>query len=151
MRAERGHYRTNIIQFIKFSLVGVSNTIVGFGAWFVMHRVFGIQYIIANDLSYIPGLLNSFIWNKLWTFESRGNKKLETVLFLAVFVPCFLVQNGALIFLKEIAGLNVIVSQIVSMVVYTVMGYVLNKFVTFNRKIVGKGNQTKDPGTRSAD
>jgi putative flippase GtrA len=125
-----------INQFIKFGIVGVMNTCVGFGAWLILTKVFGVQYVISNVLSYIPGLLNSYIWNKYWTFKSKGSKKIELVLFVIVFVPCFLVQNAILVFFKEIVRMDVIVSQIISMVFYTVTGYSLNKFITFNKNIV---------------
>jgi putative flippase GtrA len=128
----------SVVQFIKFGLVGFLNTAVGFGSFLILFNLFHIQYVIANILSYIPGLTNSFLWNKLWTFKSTGNKKLEAVLFLIVFVPCFLAQNGVLVFFKEILKINVIVSQIISMVVYTLLGFILNKTITFNKKIVGK-------------
>ncbi len=141
--------RTNIAQFIKFGLVGVLNTLVGFGSFLIFNLLFNIQYVIANVLSYIPGLANSFIWNKFWTFKSSGNRNLEAVLFLAVFVPCFLAQNAVLIFLKEIAKLNVVVSQVISMLIYTVLGFILNKTITFNKKIVGKGNGNSQRGTET--
>jgi putative flippase GtrA len=130
--------RTNIAQFIKFSFVGVLNTLVGFGSFLIFYYLFNIQYVLSNTLSYIPGLINSFIWNKIWTFASRGDRRLEAVLFLIVFIPCFLIQNGVLIFLKEIVRINVIISQIISMFIYTVLGFILNKTITFNKKIVGK-------------
>ncbi len=125
----------NLTQMFKYGIVGVVNTAVGFGAFLLLYKVFGVQYIISNTAGYALGLLNSFILNKFWTFESKGAGKIEAALFVAVFIPCFFIQSGLLILLKEAAKMDVVLAQVISMAVYTILGFILNKTLTFNKKI----------------
>lgn len=53
--------------FLKFSLVGVANTLVDFTVYTVLYLL-GVPYRIAQVFSYAAGTLNSYILNKKWTF-----------------------------------------------------------------------------------
>lgn len=72
-------------QIAKFALVGVSNTAIDFGVLNLLAGVtstfggFGIAAI--NIFSFLSALLNSYFWNKTWTFGSKKKNR-----FLPFFV-----------------------------------------------------------------
>ena len=61
------------IHGFKFSLVGILNTLVGFLSFHLFFYLFGWDYRFSNVLSYILGVINSFFFNKFWTFKSKKN------------------------------------------------------------------------------
>ena len=65
------------IQFIKFLIVGFSNFIITFGIlnllMFLTGITSGFYYSIFISISFACGVINSYIWNKRWTFK-KGNK-----------------------------------------------------------------------------
>lgn len=124
----------SIFEFIKFCFVGVLNTIITLSIIFILMKIFRVNYIISNVIGYIAGLINSFIWNKLWTFNSKGDFKRELVLFLIVYGIVYVMQLVFLIFIKEIIKVPVDIAQIIGMVFYTIVGFIGNKFITFNKK-----------------
>lgn len=63
----------NMLNFIKFCLVGGSNTLITLLSFYMFNKVLNINYLISSILSYVCGMLNSFVLNKLWTF--RNNEK----------------------------------------------------------------------------
>ena len=70
-------------QLIKFSLVGLINTILDFSAYFVLTRTFNFfakYYLLANGLSFSIAVTNSFIFNKLWTFGDSSKSLKHTSL-----------------------------------------------------------------------
>ena len=72
---------------VKFALVGVVNTAVDVGLFWVLQAVLGVPYLIANVISYSAGTLNSFVLNKVWTFaETRhgGVVRQQLPLFFAI-------------------------------------------------------------------
>jgi putative flippase GtrA len=147
MSGPERYFIKNLVLMIKYGIVGVLNTCVGFGAFLLFYRVFCVQYIISNTISYAFGLSCSFILNKLWTFESKGTGKIEAVLFISVFILCFFIQSGLLIYLKEVIRMDVVPAQIISMIVYTILGFILNKTVTFNKKLAAvhvRGGKRRD-------
>jgi len=63
--------KDDLIKFIKFSIVGVSNTLVSLVLFYILFEFLGVYYIIASTLGYIVGLINSYFWNLRWTFRHR--------------------------------------------------------------------------------
>ncbi|MDO5112155.1 MAG: GtrA family protein [Clostridia bacterium] len=64
-------YRS-LLQFLKFNVVGVLNTIVDFVVYSIMCIV-GLHYMLAQVIGYAFGVGNSYLLNSLWTF-SRERK-----------------------------------------------------------------------------
>jgi putative flippase GtrA len=58
-------------KFIKFCLVGVCNTALTFAVFYILSEVLRVNYLLGSFLGYIAGVINSFILNKLWTFQNR--------------------------------------------------------------------------------
>ncbi len=124
------------ISVLKYIAVGVINTLLSLFVIMLCMYVFKMAYDISNLVGYIVGLINSFIWNKLWVFKKRGAKMIirEVSYFLGVFLICYLIQFLCLKLFVERLNWNEYLSQIISMVIYTVPGYLLNRFLTFKNK-----------------
>jgi putative flippase GtrA len=119
-------------QFIKYSIVGVSNALIGFGTMFLLLNYFKVNYIISNTTGYILGLINSFIWNKRWTFQSGNHYSKEIFRFLVVFIVSYLSNLVFLIVLVEIFDLNQNISFILSSMIYIAVGFTANRIWTFS-------------------
>lgn len=81
-------------QALRFVVVGVSNTVVTLGLFALFARVFHVPDIPANAVAYILGIVNSFFWNKYWTFGARGSGRgwREFGFFILVNLPPFVVN-----------------------------------------------------------
>lgn len=77
--------KRNIVQFVKFAVIGVMNTLVDFLAYTLITALTPVGDIVANIISYSLGVLNSYFFNTLWTFraERKRNAK-EFVSFILV-------------------------------------------------------------------
>ncbi|MDD2635868.1 MAG: GtrA family protein [Bacteroidales bacterium] len=120
----------------KYIAVGVLNTLISLlTIWFCM-LVLKIAYDVSNIIGYIIGFINSFIWNKIWVFRKKGSKNLpkELILFLSVFIVCYLIQFIGLKIMVEQFHWNEYLSQLLAMILYTIPGYLLNRFITFSDK-----------------
>ena len=79
-------------QAAKFLSVGILNTALDASLYFVLTRWLGFAALetLAKAISYGVGILNSFYWNKSWTFKSDAGT-------VAAFVPFVLANLAALI------------------------------------------------------
>lgn len=123
-------YRTNIKQLIRFSIIGVMNTIIDFVVFIILLKVFGIHYSICQVAGYFSGTINSFVWNKYWTFNYRANK-----CCLTTQISKFLLVNG-LSLLITVLGLIVLVDsvgldEILSKVIIILLSQVINFLVPY--------------------
>jgi putative flippase GtrA len=81
-------------QAARFIVVGLLNTVVDLGAFYLLTLIPGMPEIAAKTISYILGICNSFVWNKFWTFSARGSGqgKREFAVFFAVNIPPLVVN-----------------------------------------------------------
>ena len=81
-------------KLFKFILVGILNTLVGYAINFTALNVFGLSFLLAGALNYIPTSVMSFFLNKYFTFKSKGNLKKEALRFAVNIAVCWLLAYG---------------------------------------------------------
>ncbi|MDR0769447.1 MAG: GtrA family protein [Dysgonamonadaceae bacterium] len=141
-----------LIQTIKYGVVGVTNTLLTMVTIWVMMRVVflseegekisSLALSVSNTVGYIVGLINSFIWNRSWTFKSKNKWTPDFIRFMIAFLVCFIIQLvlvNVLYKRMEMAGLTEItgaaeICQFAGIVVYTILNFILNKYFTFKIK-----------------
>ena len=99
-----GRYVKVIFQLAKFTLTGVFNASIDFGILNIL-MVFsgitaGVGYVIFKSVSFIIANLNSYFWNRMWTFEEKGGGESgEYLKFLIVSIIGLLINVGAASFI----------------------------------------------------
>jgi len=120
-----------IIQGTRFFIVGVSNAVIGLGIIYVCYNLLHVNYMISNGIGYCCGLINSFIWNKKWTFKSKTNLKKEIILFFVIFLVSYSLNLFSVIICVEKLHLDPNLAQIAGIFLYTSSNFLGNKYVTF--------------------
>lgn len=87
------------MRIIRFGLVGGFNTLVDYGILNLLVWVFAIQstaaLAVANAGAFFAANLNSYFWNKRWTFKDGRNGTVgQYALFLGVSLVGLLVNSG---------------------------------------------------------
>jgi len=94
-------------QLAKYGLVGISNTLLDFSVLnalsYVFHVYSGFSLILINVFSFLAANINSYFWNKYWTFQSQ-NKKVagEFLKFLIVSAIGFILNSVILWFFTTV-------------------------------------------------
>lgn len=126
--------KNTLWQLVRFGIVGVINTLITLVVIYILQELLHVKYTVANLAGYIAGVINSFFWSKLWVFKKlNSNFMREAVLFLVSFGICYGIQFVALLLLVEVMHMVDIWAQLVSMVVYTLCNFALNKCITFKK------------------
>ena len=103
-------------QAIKYGIVGVSNTVITAVVIWIMMKLFGCSDVVSNMVGYVAGVLNSFIWNKQWTFRSSAGWIGSAVCFGVVFGVCYLLQLGLLVYvLNPYLSIDPYYNQLIAM------------------------------------
>lgn len=125
-------YKDFFIQLFKYGIVGVINTIITAIVIFMLMNILGAPYTISNIAGYIAGVINGFILNYKWTFKTSTLPAYKQFIrFISVFLICFLIQFILVIIMVEYLSINENVAQLIGMVIYSVIGFLLNKYFTF--------------------
>jgi putative flippase GtrA len=129
------NYPKTLVQFLKFGIVGISNTLLTAVTIWLLLRVLHSSNYLANIIGYVVGLVNSFIWNRRWTFENHAQIGATIFKFIVTFAVSYLLQLGFLWLLLHQTGIDDYFCQLLSIVVYTVVNFFMNKYYTFKTEI----------------
>jgi putative flippase GtrA len=116
---------------VRFLIVGVVNTIVGYGLFAVFLLFF--PYLVSLYLSYAVAVSLAFVLHRRFTFRVRGNVLVDFVRFVGVYVVSLAVNSVVLPVLVELVGLHPLVAQGVALVITTLISYVGHKWFSFRR------------------
>jgi putative flippase GtrA len=124
-------------KLVKFGLVGIVNTLISIGCYILFVKL-GIHYILANIVSYMIGLLNSYYWNKKWVFNNRENHLSVFVKFVIVNLVVLSINTGCLFLLVHKWGFNQYGSQLAATALGMGINFILNNKWTFEGKITDR-------------
>lgn len=118
-------------QFVKFGIVGVSNTLLTFVVYTLLLKVFGVWYLAASAIGFLVGATNGFLWNRRWTFREHVGDALTPVRWFVV-QGCGLALNLGLVYVfVHDAALDKLVGQACATAVVTVLTFFANRAWTF--------------------
>src|SRR5580700_7059268 len=120
-----------IVQFVKFGIVGVSNTLIAFAVYTLLLKVFGVWYVAASGIGFAIGAVNGFLWNRAWTFRGHVGDALTPVRWFVVQGCGLLLDLGLVYVLVDGADQDKLVGQALTTVVVTVITFFVNRAWTF--------------------
>ena len=132
----------SLAQFVKFSLVGVSGTIIDFGIYTLLTRALSMFYVYATGISVFLAIINNFFLNKHWTFRrgQSGIAKVEYGKFFTVSVANYLVNLGITYYIVEFTSADDIFgnyddyfAKVIAIVVILFSNFFANKYWTFRK------------------
>ena len=85
-----------VVQFVKFGIVGVSNTLLFFAVYTLLLKGFGVWYLAASGIGFAVGAVNGFLLNRRWTFAGHVGDALTPVRWTVV-QGCGLLLNLGLV------------------------------------------------------
>lgn len=135
-----------LMQFVKFGVVGVSNTIISYSLYAVSlillqkNNIFPkFDYLIAQIIAFVLSVLWSFYWNNKMVFVVEEGKKrswfpalIKTYISYS-FTGLFL--NTALLYLwVDILHVSEFIAPIFNLVIAVPINFLINKFWAFKTK-----------------
>ncbi len=134
------------LQIAKFAATGALNTFIDLGILNILLIAFsvtaGVWYAVFKGISFTVATINSYLWNKYWTFESKANANVkEFGQFLVVSVIGFGVNVASASFIVNVihplagftparwANVGALSATIISLV-WNFIGY---KFIVFKK------------------
>ena len=122
-------------QALKFLSVGVLNTLLDALLYFALTRWLGLAdyKVLAKAISYGVGILNSFYWNKNWTFKNQAQATWRVfAVFVLVNLVSLMINAGMMYACLELLALPDALGWLTATGVVFAWNFLLSKFVVFN-------------------
>ena len=121
-------------QFIRFSLVGVINTLLHYLVFFVLFDRFGVFHLLASTLGFVVAVINSYLMNRYWTFQATGRGVyIEFARFFTVSVVALMVNLMCMALLVEWFGIYPPYAQLLAIVLTLIVNFLGNKYWSFRQ------------------
>lgn len=129
---------TSLVQFVKFGIVGVSNTLISY----VVYTVFvvaGAEYLIGNVFGFIISVLNSFYWNNKYVFKTEdGENRTWIYALLKTFIAYagtgLVLSSVLLVLWIDILHIHKLIAPIINLCVTIPLNFIINKFWAFKTR-----------------
>lgn len=120
----------SVIQFVKFSVVGLSNTVISLFVYYLFLWL-EFNYLIANTLSWVISVFNAFYWNNKYVFKNE-NTWLKALIRTYLSYGCsFILGSVLLALLVELFHVAQELAPLAVLVVTIPLNFLMNKFWTF--------------------
>lgn len=122
--------RETAIQFVKFGIVGISNTAIGLGTYYLFLYL-GCHYMVANVISWLISVFNAYFWNNRYVFKNEIVWIRALMKTYLSYGFSFLTGCLCLYLLVEWMGISDKIAPILTLLLTIPMNFFLNKFWTF--------------------
>ena len=130
-------------QFVKFGLIGVTNTLLSYGIymlviWLLEPYNITFDYLIGSVLGFIISVLWSFFWNNKLVFNKDAEKRsiwkslLKT--YLSYAATGIVLANALLYIFVDLMGISKAVAPFVGLLITVPLNFVLNKYWAFRKE-----------------
>lgn len=140
------HNRPWLARYIKFAFIGGIGALINLAVLWTSVEVFFVHYLWAAVIAFIVADTNNFIWNRWWTFRSKGKVHVQYSQFLLVSIDGLMLN---LIILKTIvedlmpalgiqedrASVFLVIAQIIAIFIVSIFNFIANSLWTFEADI----------------
>jgi putative flippase GtrA len=153
--------KTDIWQFLRFCIVGMSNAVIDFGVLNLLLWLYPTtdnwKILGYNSVAVLLAATNSFFWNKYWTFQKRNSITFQEVYRFIVVASGTTLMNDTLIWLlgrilpgimgSNLAGANVLkLGAIIGTMSISFFG--MRLWVFFQHRFAGEARSFSDYETQ---
>lgn len=130
------------LQFVKFGIVGLSNTVISYVIYVIALLVFqavrvseNVDYLAAQVIAFILSVLWSFYWNNKYVFGDVDSDRniVQTLLKTYVsyaFTGLFLNSILAVLWV-QVLGIDKMLAPIINLLISVPVNFIMNKFWAF--------------------
>lgn len=123
---------------ISYLFWGGMTTLVSYATYFVFSRLFDLDPLISNVLSWICAVAFAYVTNKIFVFRSAswepGVVANEVWKFVSARIFSFFLEMAIMFVFVKIFHFNDLVVKVCANIVVVIVNYFLSKFLIFAKK-----------------
>lgn len=127
--------REDVVQFLKFGIVGISNTLISLAVYYVFLWIDARLYLVGNVAGWIVSVANAFCWSNKFVFASENNSRKDILIRLGKtylsYGATFLISTILLYVEVDVLNWPAALCPILNLLITIPANFLLNKFWAF--------------------
>jgi putative flippase GtrA len=120
-------------QFVKFGIVGVSNTLITLAVYYALIYI-GVHYLVANIAAFVISVCNAYYWNSRYVFKQKENEGARTFLkTITAYGSTGVLGTFLLFVMVDILHISEWIAPLLGLCVTVPTNFLLNKFWTYRQ------------------
>ena len=124
--------KANLIMFVKFGCVGVINTVIDAGVFFVLCEILKINEIVSNVFAYLIAATNSYLMNSKGVYKEEKYSFVKYIKILIGNTSVLVISTLSLIALSGFVESNMI-KKLITVPITTVLNFIFQRFILFKK------------------
>ena len=121
-------------EIINYLIFGGLTTLISIVTYAIFTKVFHIDYLISNILSWIIAVLFAYVTNKIFVFESKSKKNIKEITSFFFFRVVSLIMEMIILYVfVDMLHIDDLVTKIIAQVIVIVSNYVFSKEFVFKK------------------
>ena len=124
-------------EIIAYLFFGGLTTVVNIVVYFICTSVLGLNYLVANAISWVVSVAFAYVTNRTWVFESKVKGFSAILREMTTFVGCRVVagvMDMAIMFVSvDVIGIPDSAAKFITQVVVVVLNYIFSKLIIFRK------------------
>ncbi len=116
-----------LIRFIKFCFVGVSNTAISLGIYYIFIISDPKLYIIGNIVGFVVSVLNSYFWNSRFVFKKTDEKAKTLFKTFAAYGSNLFIGTAILYIFVDVIKISEFIAPLLGLFITVPLNYFINK------------------------
>ncbi len=124
-------------EIINYLIFGGLTTLVSILTYALFAKIFLINYLISNVLSWIIAVMFAFITNKLYVFESKSkDKKIvfkEITNFFFFRIVSLIIEMIIMYVFVDLLSIDDLITKIIAQIIVILSNYIFSKVFVFKK------------------
>jgi putative flippase GtrA len=109
------------LQLFRFGVVGLTSNLALYLLYLCLTNI-GVEHKLAMAMLYIIGVLQSFFFNKKWTFKHSGQMNAAFLRYISIYLAGYLINLSALIiFVSKLGYPHQLVQGVMILIIAALM------------------------------
>jgi putative flippase GtrA len=126
-----------VIQFFKFGAVGLLNTIIALGIYYIFIWINNttVMALLGQTVGWFFGVLNAFVLNRMFVFKE--SQEVWWKILIKLYIAYAMSLGIALVLtfvLIEVAGVSAIITPLLILFVTVPFNFLVSKYWSFHKK-----------------
>lgn len=125
-------------EIINYLIVGGLTTLVSIVVYAIFTKLFHVNYMISNVISWIISVTFAYVTNKIFVFKSKCNTREDVLVEIYQFFKyrlfSLLIDILLMYVFVELISIDDMIAKVIVQIIVIILNYVFSKLFVFNLK-----------------